>query len=93
MFQVTRTATRTPSRSIASMGLAFAAAAAVVAGPVASATARPLPEPLPRHTIQVVAWQQTMNELAALARAERSLAGRRLLQTEMTIVAHRHQDW
>lgn len=88
MFQVSRTIATTSTTRIA---LALAAATALSAGAVGSATASPVPDPPVAHTSQV-AWQDTLNEIAAEARNTNSLARRRMLHAEWTIVMHTHHD-
>ncbi|MDN5766572.1 MAG: hypothetical protein L0H96_12385 [Humibacillus sp.] len=86
MFQVSHPPTTSTTRIV----LALAAAAALAIGPVASATASPAPETT--HVSQA-GWQQIVTELAAEARGTSSLAARRMLHSELTIVLHSHRDW
>ncbi|MEO7059261.1 MAG: hypothetical protein ABI083_06065 [Lapillicoccus sp.] len=98
MFQVNRPPAATSTTRIV---LALATAAALIAGPVASATARPVPEPSITSAISATSatsanaagWQELMTELVTEARSTTSLAGRRMLHNELTIVMHSHHDW
>ncbi len=91
MFQVTRPSTPSTTRMV----LALAAASALGVGPIASATASPVPDPSTNQPIpsDQIAWQDTMVDLAAQARSTSSLAGRRMLHSELTIVMHSHRNW
>lgn len=84
MFQVTRpSATASTVRIV----LTLATAGALAAGPVASATAMRVPEP---STTQI-GWQSTASDLATEARSASSLAARRMLHSELTMVLHSHR--
>ena len=87
MFHPTR-----PSPSATRMVLTLAAAAALSAGPVVTAAASRVPDPSTVQTTQI-GWQTTVTGLAAEARSTSSLAARRMLHSELTIIMHSHRAW
>lgn len=71
---------------------------ALAVGPVTTATASPVSEPSTTSStsstgLAMAGWQDAVTELAAQARSTSSLAARRMLRNELTMVMHSHRDW